>query len=98
MFARHGARVMGCDIETATAEETLRLARAEQLPIDRLRANLESSALDPGEVRLVTERLDTLRACVDAEPKTMKWRARSRVGDKVRWYQQPEEEGGGERP
>jgi NAD(P)-dependent dehydrogenase (short-subunit alcohol dehydrogenase family) len=34
MFARHGARVMGCDIEAATAEETLRLARAEQLPID----------------------------------------------------------------
>jgi hypothetical protein len=65
--------------------------------IDRLRANLESSALDPGEVRLVTERLDALRACIDAEPKTMKWRARSRVGDKVRWYQQPEEEGGGER-
>jgi hypothetical protein len=65
--------------------------------IDRLRANLESSALDPGEVRLVEQRLDALRACIDAEPKTMKWRARSRVGDKVRWYQQPEEEGGGER-
>jgi hypothetical protein len=23
----------------------------------------------------------------------MKWRLRSQVGDKVRWYQQPEEEG-----
>jgi len=34
MFARHGARVMGCDIQAATAEETLRLAQAEQLPID----------------------------------------------------------------
>jgi hypothetical protein len=30
-------------------------------------------------------------------PKTMKWRLRSQVGDKVRWYQQPEEEQG-ERP
>jgi hypothetical protein len=60
--------------------------------IDRLRANLESSGLDPGETRLVAERLDALRGHIDAEPKTMKWRARSRVGDKVRWYQQPEEE------
>jgi NAD(P)-dependent dehydrogenase (short-subunit alcohol dehydrogenase family) len=34
MFARHGARVMGCDIQAAAAEETLRLAHAEQLPID----------------------------------------------------------------
>jgi hypothetical protein len=66
--------------------------------IARLRANLESSGLDPGEVRLVEERLDALRGYIDAEPKSMKWRTRSRVGDKVRWYQQPEEEGGGERP
>jgi NAD(P)-dependent dehydrogenase (short-subunit alcohol dehydrogenase family) len=31
MFARHGARVMGCDMHAASAEETLRLARAEGL-------------------------------------------------------------------
>jgi hypothetical protein len=66
--------------------------------IARLRANLESSGLDPGEVRLVEDRLDALRGYIDAEPKTMRWRTRSRVGDKVRWYQQPEEEGGGDRP
>jgi hypothetical protein len=29
-----------------------------------------------------------------AEPKTMKWRPRGQVVDKVRWYQQPEEEQG----
>jgi NAD(P)-dependent dehydrogenase (short-subunit alcohol dehydrogenase family) len=51
MFARHGARVMGCDIQAATAEETLRLARAEQLPIDSIHP---CDLTDPADVdRLV---------------------------------------------
>jgi NAD(P)-dependent dehydrogenase (short-subunit alcohol dehydrogenase family) len=33
MFARHGARVMGCDIQASTAEDTLAIARQENLPI-----------------------------------------------------------------
>jgi len=65
--------------------------------IDRLLANLESSPLDPGEAARVQARLEALRGYLEAEPKTMKWRLRSQVGDKVRWYQQPEEEQG-ERP
>jgi len=60
--------------------------------IDRLQANLESSQLDPGEARHVQEQLDALRGHLEAAPKSMKWRMRSQVGDKVRWYQQPEEE------
>ena len=63
--------------------------------IDRLAANLESSPLDPGDASRVQARLEALRGYLQAEPKTMKWRLRSQVGDKVRWYQQPEEEQGG---
>jgi hypothetical protein len=70
--------------------------------IDRLLANLESSPLDPGEAARVQARLEALRGYLEAEPKTMKWRLRGQVGDKVRWYQQPEEEhgdqGAGTRP
>jgi len=62
--------------------------------IERLLANLESSPLDPGEASRVEGRLEALRGYLEAEPKTVKWRLRSQVGDKVRWYQQPEEEGG----
>lgn len=36
MFARHGARVVTCDIDAASAEQALALARAEGLPIDSL--------------------------------------------------------------
>lgn len=36
MFARHGARVMGCDINIAAAQVTLERARAEKLEFDSL--------------------------------------------------------------
>jgi len=62
--------------------------------IERLLANLESSPLGPGEALRVQARLEALRGYLEAEPKTMKWRLRSQFGDKVRWYQQPEEEQG----
>jgi hypothetical protein len=34
-----------------------------------------------------------LRQLADAAPKSMKWKVRSGVGDKVRWYELPEEVG-----
>lgn len=34
MFARHGAQVMGCDIDVGSAEQTLLLARREGLSIE----------------------------------------------------------------
>jgi len=34
MFARHGALVVGCDIDDKCAEQTLALARQESLPMD----------------------------------------------------------------
>jgi NAD(P)-dependent dehydrogenase (short-subunit alcohol dehydrogenase family) len=36
MFARHGARVMGCDIDPAAAQATLEQARAEDLALESL--------------------------------------------------------------
>ncbi len=36
-----------------------------------------------------------LRTAIDAAPKSMKWKVRSRVGDRVAWYQEPEEVGHG---
>ena len=44
---------------------------------------------------MVAGRLERLRARIDAEPKNMKWRIRDRVGDRVRWYAEPEEEPAG---
>jgi hypothetical protein len=47
--------------------------------------------LDAADVQLVRDRLDGLWGRVEQEPKSMRWRARARVGERTRWYQMPEE-------
>ena len=39
--------------------------------------------------------LDRLQAAIDGAPKSTRWRLRARVGDRVLWYQEPEEVGHG---
>lgn len=71
------------------------LWRTCQLNIERGLTNLGQSALETHERVIVADRLERLRARIDAEPKTMKWRIRNQVGDRVRWYAEPEEEKAG---
>jgi hypothetical protein len=68
------------------------LWRTCQLNIERSLANLAGSGLAPAEQQTVATRLESLRDRIDAEPKSRKWRMRSRAGDRVRWYNEPEEE------
>ena len=37
------------------------------------------------------ENADRLREAMDREPKSLRWKLRSRLGDRVRWYELPEE-------
>jgi len=39
----------------------------------------------------VPGRIDSLRAAIETSPKSVGWRIRSRVGDRMRWYELPEE-------
>jgi hypothetical protein len=43
------------------------------------------------EADVVDQRLDQLWQLIDAQPKSLKWKFRSRVGDRVSWYELPEE-------
>jgi hypothetical protein len=38
-------------------------------------------------------RLEALWERIEAQPKSGRWKMRNRVGDKVRWYEEPEEVG-----
>ena len=62
--------------------------RTLQVNIERLRAMLEELEIDR---ELVKARLDELWSAIDSEPKPFKWRVRAQVGDRVRWYELPEE-------
>ncbi|MGD0863777.1 MAG: hypothetical protein ABSA21_13650 [Candidatus Limnocylindrales bacterium] len=39
----------------------------------------------------VSAQVTALRAALEAAPKTLGWRARARLGERVRWYETPEE-------
>jgi len=86
-----GAEISGPFIAALCARDW-GLWRTCQLNIGRSLGNLGSSGLDPAEQKVVAGRLESLRGRIDAEPKTRRWRLRNQVGDKVRWYAEPEQE------
>lgn len=56
--------------------------------VDRYDLPDESGAVIVGRIR-------ELRARIEREPKTFGWKVRSRIGDRKRWYELPEEVAGG---
>ncbi len=48
-------------------------------------------ALAPEQVRTVGERIAELSSALDAAPKGARWKMRARVGERVKWYEEPEE-------
>jgi len=62
--------------------------RTLQINIGKLRHTVDELDVDR---ELVKSRLDELWAVVEAQPKPLKWRMRAQVGDRMRWYELPEE-------
>ncbi|HEX7263018.1 MAG TPA: hypothetical protein VF383_02455 [Candidatus Dormibacteraeota bacterium] len=67
------------------------LWRTSKATIETCIANLHHYSLPEGASQLITDRLQDLRRRIDASPKSGRWKLRSRVGDRVRWYEEPEE-------
>jgi len=67
------------------------LWRTVKATIERCQANLATSGIDPENSAVISARLALLWERIEAAPKTARWRLRSRVGDRVRWYDEPEE-------
>ena len=67
------------------------LWRTTKATIERCAANVGGYGLDAGAAEIIGERLVALWRRIDAEPKSTGWRLRNRVGDRVRWYNEPEE-------
>ena len=63
--------------------------RTVTMNLDRLRAFI-AKALSPSEEALVANRLQRLRQGIEAAPKSLRWQARARIGDSVRWYETPQ--------
>jgi len=67
------------------------LQRTFELNLERLRAAVDELPLQAGEREAIAVRIERLSATIDATPKSRKWKLRDRVGERVRWYEEPEE-------
>jgi hypothetical protein len=70
------------------AAEDWGLYRTLQLNVAKLLATLEEVEVDRDTVR---SRVEELWAVVEAQAKPLKWRLRAQVGDRLQWYELPEE-------
>lgn len=66
--------------------------RTWQLNLDRLRGTLDHITIPTHDVRT---RLAALWQSIEAHPKSLRWRLRARIGDRLRWYELPEPEEAG---
>jgi hypothetical protein len=67
------------------------LWRTTKMNLERVQSRLDTIIDVASERELVRERLNRLWQRIEDEPKSSRWKMRNRVGDKVRWYAEPEE-------
>jgi hypothetical protein len=56
-----------------------------------LAAAVEKWDLKESEIDLVAQRVERLRAAIEKAPKSLAWKMRAAIGERVRWYEIPEE-------
>lgn len=85
-------------------DETINLARLNalcgadwglwktvMLSLDKVRSMAGSYGLPAAAVTRITDNVDGLQAALQASPKSLRWKARAAVGERVQWYTVPEE-------
>jgi hypothetical protein len=65
--------------------------RTSRESVDVARDRLPSSGLGPDDQAAVSDRLERLWIRVEREPKSLRWRSRAKLGERTRWYEEPEE-------
>ena len=74
------ARVLGCDhVVTGFAAN------------ERCREDLDRYELDPPAGEVIRRRLGQILEALEGAPKTRRWKRRARLGERKRWYDEPEE-------
>ena len=67
------------------------LWRTCKMNLERSTAALPSYEFSDEDRAWVTRRIERLWDMIEATPKSVKWKLRDRVGDRKRWYEEPEE-------
>jgi len=77
-----------CAYVARVAADDWGMYRTLQVNIGKLRETLDELDVDRD---LVRTRLDELWLAIESQPKPLKWKLRAQVGDRMRWYELPEE-------
>jgi hypothetical protein len=81
------------DVERITelASNDWGLQHTFELNLERLRDGLAEQPLGSEDATTIAARIDELGSAMERAPKSRKWKLRARVGERRRWYQEPEE-------
>ena len=86
------------DTETINVNRIMQLTgedwglwKTSMLSIGKVKRYMETVEMEPPHRDTLNARLGGLEAALNTAPKSMKWKMRDRVGDKVKWYELPEE-------
>jgi hypothetical protein len=88
---RDGAPAIDARRIAALAGANWGLHHTLELNLARLREGLADSPLATPQRELVERRIAELAGVLDRAPKSRAWRLRARIGDRRRWYEEPEE-------
>lgn len=67
------------------------LQRTFELNLERLRQTLAELPVEPASQEAIAARIERLGETIEAAPKSRKWKLRDRIGERVQWYEEPEE-------
>jgi hypothetical protein len=67
------------------------LWKTSMLSIGKVKRYVLTTEMEPPQHDTLNARLKTLESALQNSPKSMRWKMRDRVGDKVKWYELPEE-------
>ncbi|TAN34681.1 hypothetical protein EPN29_02060 [bacterium] len=90
-LSREGSHGIEVDFIAVLCAKDWGLWRTTRQTVERCVANLPEYKVPAQAAAVITDRLGELWRGIDDAPKTTGWRLRSRVGDRVRWYEEPEE-------
>lgn len=76
---------------TAVTGDDWGLWKTCMLSVSKVKRYLDTVEMDPQAHETLQARLGGLTAALETAPKTMRWRMRARVGERVQWYELPEE-------
>lgn len=68
------------------------LYKTFSINIGNVLAHLDEISLDRKDKEITAKRLESLCDRLEKVPKTFRWKARARLGEKVQWYELPEQD------